>query len=81
MARQLTLAVAPSSHRRPSEMPWRCPACTEEIRRHPGEDLPRVGIVYRCHVCRIELIFDDPTQKLVLAPFAPENDKRDGEKA
>jgi hypothetical protein len=52
-------------------MPWRCPACQTFIRHgdHP-EDLPRLGQVYRCHICRLELVFDPGTRKLVLAPFS-----------
>jgi hypothetical protein len=30
--------------------------------------------VYRCHVCRLELVLDDDTHKLVVAPLPPEND-------
>jgi hypothetical protein len=48
-------------------MPWKCPACQTSIRR--DTDLPRVGVVYRCHICRLELVFDPKTQQLVLAPL------------
>jgi hypothetical protein len=33
------------------------------------EDRPRVGIVYRCYVCRLELILNAANEKLELAPL------------
>lgn len=53
-------------------MPWRCPACQLPIEHGLGEMLPRSGIVYRCHICRLELIFDDTASRLIVAPF-PKN--------
>jgi len=46
-------------------MSWKCPAC-QTIIRHV-EDPPREGRVYRCHVCRLELMIDPTTSELVLA--------------
>lgn len=47
---------------------WYCPACQTLI-RHEHEPLnPRPGVIYRCHVCRLELVLDTLTEKLVLAP-------------
>ena len=40
-------------------MPWRCPACRTEIRHHPVETRPRTNEAYRCHVCRLEFVFDE----------------------
>jgi predicted RNA-binding Zn-ribbon protein involved in translation (DUF1610 family) len=54
-------------------MPWRCPACGEQIQHSVSEPMPRIGTLYRCHVCRLELIVDIQTQKLVLAPFDDSN--------
>jgi hypothetical protein len=48
-------------------MPWKCPACQTQI-AHYG-DAPEPMRVYRCHVCRLELILDQNTQKLTLAPL------------
>ena len=48
-------------------MPWKCPACQTQI-AHNG-DAPEPKRVYRCHVCRLELILDETTQKLTLAPL------------
>jgi hypothetical protein len=31
--------------------------------------VPRAGEIYRCHICRLELVFDQVKQRLVLAPF------------
>jgi hypothetical protein len=55
---------------------WKCPACQTSIRRE-GE-VPRQGVVYRCHVCRLELIADLIAEKLVLAPIPGESTDRDG---
>jgi hypothetical protein len=49
---------------------WRCPACATRIQHQDAE--PRTNIVYRCTVCRLELVIDPETLKLGLAPL-PEN--------
>jgi len=48
---------------------WTCPACSSQIRHSDGDDRPRAGIVYRCHVCRLELVFDELSYKFVAAPL------------
>jgi len=53
-------------------MPWKCPACQTEI-RHDG-DVPTPRRVYRCHVCRLELVIDGSTEKLTVAPLSTERD-------
>jgi hypothetical protein len=50
-------------------MPWRCPACRTEIRHNPVDASPRPNETYRCHVCRLELVFDERSSKMVVAPF------------
>jgi len=50
-------------------MPWHCPACQTIINYTRGEQTPRYGDRYRCHVCRLELQLDPVTQKLTLAPL------------
>jgi hypothetical protein len=50
-------------------MPWTCPACQSAIRH--DVDVPQFGQVYRCHICRLELMTDPTTTKLTLAPLAP----------
>jgi hypothetical protein len=50
-------------------MPWRCPACETIIKQHDGEQAPRAGARYRCHVCRLELILSDRSDVLMIAPF------------
>jgi hypothetical protein len=54
-------------------MPWRCPACETQIRHSATEAEPRLGVVYRCNVCRLELVMDDVTQKLAVPPFPDES--------
>ena len=36
--------------------------------------MPSAGAVYRCHVCRLELIMDPETQKMTVAPFEQPDD-------
>jgi hypothetical protein len=55
-------------------MPWKCPACLTQI-RHDGL-APQPNQLYRCHVCRVELVLDETTGKLTVAPLPPENDPR-----
>jgi hypothetical protein len=45
-------------------MPWKCPACETQI-AHDG-DQPEHRRIYRCHVCRLELVRDESTQKLTV---------------
>jgi len=53
-------------------MPWKCPACQTEI-RHDGA-APQPNRVYRWHVCRLELVLDQDTQKLTVAPMPGERE-------
>ena len=48
-------------------MPWLCPACRTTLTHTHTEPRPRV--VYRCHVCRLELRFNEETNQLELLPF------------
>jgi hypothetical protein len=59
-------------------MPWKCPACETEV-QHEGV-APVPGRLYRCHVCRLELIHDTRTNKMQVAPLpdaAADKPKRD----
>jgi hypothetical protein len=49
-------------------MPWICPACGIHIEHE--QDRPLAKKVYRCHVCRLELVLDAITDTLVLVPFS-----------
>ena len=53
----------------PRPMPWRCPACHIAIRHSETEDRPRPGVLYRCHVCRLELKLDPTTDRLTVMPL------------
>jgi hypothetical protein len=53
------------------------PACSTHIRHVASETVPHAHIVYRCHVCRLELVLDETTQKMTVAPFAEEPQDRD----
>jgi hypothetical protein len=59
-------------------MPWRCPACHEQIRHSEFEEKPRLGALYRCHICRLELQLDPATERLKPRPLdMPLDDARD----
>jgi hypothetical protein len=60
-------------------MAWKCPACQTAI-RYDG-DMPTRRRVYRCHVCRLELVLDDRSEKMTVAPFIVEDNRRRGEVA
>jgi hypothetical protein len=53
-------------------MPWTCPACRLPIRHSDSEERPRVGAIYRCHICRLELVVDPMLGRLTLAPLGPD---------
>jgi hypothetical protein len=50
------------------------------IAHESANTMPSPNIVYRCHVCRLELVVDLSTNKLALAPLdprdRPESDKK-----
>jgi hypothetical protein len=50
-------------------MAWRCPACRTEIRHNPVDARPRTDEAYRCHVCHLDLVFEEDSSKMVIAPF------------
>jgi hypothetical protein len=56
-------------------MPWKCPACGIEI-THDG-DRPERTCVYRCHVCRLELVLDEPAEKLTARSLEDDRRKTD----
>ena len=56
----LTLALA---------KPWRCPACQSAIRHSDVENPSHKQTLYRCHVCRLELTFDERGDRSAVAPF------------
>jgi hypothetical protein len=57
-------------------MPWKCPAWQTQI-RHDGAT-PEPKRVYRCHVCRLELVLDERTNKLDVAPLPATPKKASG---
>jgi hypothetical protein len=42
------------------------------IQHHDYEEYPRAGTTYRCHICRLELVFDSKTERLVVQPMRPD---------
>jgi hypothetical protein len=74
-------SLAPEDCERRSDqcaMPWKCPACQEAIQHRSHEDRPRLRVHYRCHICRLELVFDPGTGRLIVAPFDEEDRKHPG---
>jgi hypothetical protein len=56
-------------------MPWHCPACSTPIRREliaAGDDEPQAGQIYRCAICRLELVLSDDGTQMVIAPLESE---------
>jgi hypothetical protein len=54
---------------------WKCPACQTVIR--VDGDGPQANRIYRCSVCRLELIVDEERQKLIVAPLPDGPVRRD----
>jgi hypothetical protein len=50
-------------------MTWQCPACDTQIRHSEIERAPRPRIPYRCHICRLELMLDPKTNRLIAVPL------------
>jgi hypothetical protein len=50
-------------------MPWRCPACSTQITHRLNEEAPRPNVIYRCPVCRLELVVDPDQERLIVAPM------------
>jgi len=48
---------------------WTCPACGGRIRHNEIDPAPRPNVVYRCPVCRLELVLDPQTGKLTVTPM------------
>jgi len=42
--------------------------------------MPRLGTLYRCPVCRLELVLDPKTQKMQIAPLDGVDDERKSKK-
>jgi len=57
-------------------MPWQCPACSTRIRHSENEAFPPAGVIYRCPVCRLELMLGGDLQTFVVAPLR--GDQRNG---
>jgi predicted SprT family Zn-dependent metalloprotease len=46
---------------------WNCPACHASIRSFQDrKEHPSAGMVYRCHRCRLELVFDPVLRMLTV---------------
>jgi len=46
-------------------MPWTCPSCHLPIQHDSTEQRPRPHVVYRCHICRLDLVVDAARGKLI----------------
>lgn len=59
-------------------MPWKCPACQTQIEHDSPTPVPHR--VYRCHVCRLELVLDDQRVNLTVPPL-PTHNRREIDKS
>jgi hypothetical protein len=59
-------------------MVWKCPACQTSIRHNEVEVRPLPEKVYRCPICRLELVFDGHSETMTVTPM---RDDVDGTKA
>ena len=53
-------------------MPWPCPACSTFIRREltaAGHETPLPRHIYRCSICRLELVLSDDGTHMIVAPL------------
>jgi len=57
-------------------MAWRCPACSGIIHHDESAEQPSARDRYRCQICRIELLFDVKSQRLILRPAEYRDDDR-----
>jgi hypothetical protein len=57
-------------------VPWKCPACSTPIEHSEAAIHPLDGVMYRCSVCRLELVFDASLNKLTVAPFRRDEDQK-----
>jgi hypothetical protein len=56
-------------------MSFKCPACTSVIQHGKRAKVPFASIIYRCSVCRLDLIFDPGLKQMRPAPFGPDKPK------
>ena len=45
-------------------MPWTCPSCRRQINEDGQQTTPQPDVIYRCHVCRLDLVLDPKHSKL-----------------
>jgi hypothetical protein len=55
-------------------MPWTCPACRTQVQH--STERPRPDRIYRCPVCRLQMIFDSATQKMQVLPPGGDNGEK-----
>lgn len=55
-------------------MTFMCPACRNSIRHSEMEAIPRRDVIYRCPICRLELMVDAARDVMVVAPFPTHED-------
>ena len=53
-------------------MPWKCPACSSPIRGEliaAGHDVPEPDRIYRCAICRLDLVLSADGTRMIVAPM------------
>jgi hypothetical protein len=59
-------------------MAWQCPACGTPFQFDTLEAHPRSGVIYRCHVCHIELVLNPDSDRLEVVPLR-DDERLDGD--
>jgi len=55
-------------------MTLKCPACRNIIRHSQAEVMPRPDVIYRCPICRLELMVDAERETMIVAPLPTRED-------
>jgi rubredoxin len=55
-------------------MPWTCPVCT--LRLQHTTEIPQTGQVYRCPICKLNLVFDPVKGKMRPVPPPTDGNKK-----
>jgi hypothetical protein len=58
----------------------KCPACSSPIRRElitAGHQNPKPEHVYRCGICRLDLVLSKDGERMIVAPLDPPSRRAD----
>ena len=58
-------------------MLWTCPSCRRQINEDGQHTAPQPNVIYRCYVCRLDLVLDTKHSKLTTPQRGDPNDDGD----